>query len=477
MSAFLIWVLVPGIAAVVLYTLRRWGQAVTLAGVIIAFLLAWAAWVLTVGEPIPLRLWAGLPALRIEAGQVLFNSRFQLTNSARPALALLYLSAAFWFGGSAAASTHRLFVPLGLGIASLTAGALAAESVPAAALLVALAALLSLPIVSAPGASAQRGALRFLVYIISGTCLVLFADAALSNLLGGAVEQDIPDLTPVMLMLALGFALILAVTPFHTWMPMVGEESNPYAAAFIFFLLPIAVSFLAFEALAGYSVAGLTPAMFGVLRAAGALMVFAGGIGAAFDRHLGRMLGFGAVTMMGMTLLAISLNDQLGRPTPLIGVFFARLPPTGLGLGVWSLALCVLRLSRPGLDFVELRGAGRGLPVAAVAAVLANLSLAGLPLLAGFPVTLALWSALARFSLPTALVSALGLGGLAVAALRTLAVLIGSDEPEPWRIGETRLQAALLIAGALGLFILGCFPQLFLPILTNLGIIFAEPVP
>lgn len=477
MSSLGIWVFAPGAAAVALYAFRRWNQAATLAGTIIALLLAWLAWLLPIEQPIPIRLWAGIPALRIQAAQLLFGSRFVLDNSARPALALLFFSAAFWFGGSLAANTHRLFVPLGLGVAALTAAALAADSVPAAALLISLAALVGLPIVSPPGAPARRGALRFLVYIISGTCLVLFADAAISNLLGGAAADAAPDLTPAVLMLALGFALILAVTPFHTWMPMLGEETNPYAAAFIFFLLPIAVSFLAFEALLGYSIAGLTPVMFQVLRSAGALMVIAGGVGAAFERHLGRILGFGAVAMMGMTLLAISLNDQLGRPTPMIGIFFAQLPPTGLALALWSLALCILRLKRGGLDFVDIRGAGRELPLTAAAIALANLSLAGLPLLAGFPVALALWSALARTSVPTALISAVGLGGLAAAALRSLAALITGEEPAPWQIGENRMQFALLTCGALLLFIAGSFPQIYLPTLTNLGIIFAGPAP
>lgn len=512
MTAFIIWVIIPGFLAGVLYGLRRWQHAITLVGVIVTLLLAWLAWQFPIGESIPVRLWTGLPPARIQPEQVLFGSRFTLDNAIRPALALLYLSAAFWFGGAGAARAHRLFVPLGLIAVALICAALGAEAIPAEALLLGLAALLCIPIVSSPGEATRRGAARLLVTVVCGICLLLFADAAMtaapSPAAGG--EGSIRNATTALLLLALGFAMILAVTPFHTWMPMLGEETNPYAAAFIFFLLPVATSFLAFETLTRYSVAGASPVMFTVVRYAGALMAIVGGAGAALQRNLGRVLAFAAVVMLGMLLIALSLNDQAGRPTELIGLFFAILAPMGLGLGVWGLALTMLRNHFPDLSYRSVRGAAQRLPVAVTVLLLANFSMAGLPLLASFPVHLALWTMLAQRSHPTALLASLGAAGLGIAALRSLAVMARplpqvqpaapapSTPPLPaaapgvaspsqsddspvthtrWRMTETQMQTALLAAGGLLLFLAGCFPQSYIPTLTSMAMIFAGQTP
>lgn len=477
MTALMIWSIFPGVLAFVLYSLRRWAQAVYLTAVIAALLLAWLAWQFPIGEPIPIRLWTALPALRIQAEQSLFGSRFTLDNSMRPALVLVYISIAFWLGGSGAARTHRLFAPLGLGIAALFTAALASETLPAAAFIFALAAFASVPLVSAPGEPTRRGALRFLSYAVSGVCFIIFADGLITALPSNAGADPTMGIPTPILILSLGFSLILAVVPFHTWAPMLAEESNPYAAAFLFFLLPLGISFLALEVLIRYSLSGLAPAMFTVVRYAGVLMTLAGGVGAAFERQMGRILGFAAIAQIGMMLLALSLNDQLGRATPLIGIYFAQMAPQGLGLALWSLALRILSYYEPDLNFRSLQGIAYRLPVASAVLILANLSLAGLPLLASFPINLALWNALIQKSQLAVLLALLGNCGLLTAALRTLAVMLQVSEPCRWRITEDRIQITLLVAGGAALALAGLFPQAYLPTMTNLGVIFGSPAP
>jgi len=48
----------------------------------------------------------------------------------------------------------------------------------------------------------------------------------------------------IAILAGLGLAQILAVFPFHTWIPMLAESINPYAAAFVFFVFPTTVLFL-----------------------------------------------------------------------------------------------------------------------------------------------------------------------------------------------------------------------------------------
>ena len=42
------------------------------------------------------------------------------------------------------------------------------------------------------------------------------------------------------------------------------------------------------------------------------LMVFVGGVWAAFENHLGRMMGYAAVMEIGLSLMAIGLGNAAG---------------------------------------------------------------------------------------------------------------------------------------------------------------------
>jgi formate hydrogenlyase subunit 3/multisubunit Na+/H+ antiporter MnhD subunit len=476
MTALVVWSLIPGLFALSLYSLRRWEKAIHVTGVVFALSLAWLAWQYPIGQAISLRLWSGFPIFTIEPEQFIYGNRFTLDNSSRPVLILLYLGAAFWIGGAGPARTHRLFAPLGLLLTAVLAAALAADSVSPAAMLIAVAALVSVPLLSSPGRPAARGVSRYLIFQMIGVCLILFADAELiiATTPGDATQ---PSLIPALLVLALGFAMILTIVPFHTWLPMLAEEINPYAAAFVFFLLPNTVALLALDILIRYSLIGLPAGTFTALQYAGVLLALAGGIGAAFDRHLGRILGFAAVAQIGMTLLAISLNNLPGRATPLIGIYFSQLVPQAIGLAVWGLALAILRFYLPELSFAAVSGAARRLPVAAMTLVMANLSLAGLPVLASFPVYAALWSSLSQRSLSVVLLCLIGCGGVFLAALRSLANLVAAPDEAPWNISESRLQVVLLVVGASLLLIIGLVPQFYMPILTSMAITFASPAP
>jgi len=122
---------------------------------------------------------------------------------------------------------------------------------------------------------------------------------------------------------------------------------------------------------------------------------------------------------------------------------------------------------------------GRQFPIATVGLILANFSLAGLPLLAGFPIYLALWEELAGLGIWWSVASLLGSAGLLVAAIRSLAVLVmGPDELPEIDMGWQELGSyVLLTLGVAMMFVLGLFPQWLLPMLTSLSASFQTPVP
>ncbi len=350
-------------------------------------------------------------------------------------MVLIYLAAALWFGGAKIAGVNRLFIPIGLAISGLLTASLAVEPFLFAALLIELAVLVSVPLLSPPGERVGRGVLRYLTFQTLGMPFILF-----TGWLFVGVEANPGDPAAVLratVPLLLGFTFLIGIFPFHTWIPMIAEETHPYSAAFIFFVLPGVVSIFGLSFLVRYPWLRINPLLYVSLRILGLLMVVTGGVWAAFQRNLGRMLGYAVMVDIGMSLLAISLgagNPQVQLPISgtdiprTTGLFFALFPARAVALSVWALALSTIRNHVPDQNFRSVHGLARKLPIASAALVLAHFSYAGVPILAGFPVQLALWSSLAAQSLPAALVGLLGMVGLASGAIRSLVVLSTGEE-------------------------------------------------
>jgi hypothetical protein len=459
MSAPLLWIVVPGAAAVVLYLLRHWTRLTVFLGAAIALALGLLAWRLTIGDVIPL-----LPgAIKLEDTLTVLGRRFVLTNADRPLLLLSYLTAAFWFGGTLAARPGRMAVPLGLAAIALLTAALAVDPFLYAASLIGVAALVCVPILAPPGQPVGRGVVRFVTFQLLGLPFILFTGWMLTGVEATPGDQTL--ILRVGILLGFGFGFLLAVFPFHTWIPMLAEESHPYAAVFVFLILTEWVATFGLGFLDRYSWLRSAPLLFTVLRWAGTVMIAAGGLWAAFQHHLGRLLGYAVMVEIGFALLAVGLPGGLA-------LHYALLLPRILGLGAWAVALSILRAWSPDLHYRSVRGLARRLPVTAAGLIVAHFSTAGLPLLAGFPLRLAVLETLSGQSLALSAWTLVGMVGLFFSGARTLAVLLLPPEDWPWQVNEHWTQIVWLVGGMTALLIVGLFPQWFLPWFASLAQIF-----
>jgi len=456
MSAPVLWIFIPGGMAVLLFFLRRWERLIAFLGVGLALVLSGLAAWLKVGVVIRIFRWS----FSFTDTLTILGRRFVLDDSSRPALLAIYLVTAFWLGGVMASRVSRLAIPLGLGIIALLTAAYAVDPFLYAALLIEMAVLGCVPLLSPPGRPVGRGVLRFLVFQTLGMMLLLFTGWIMAGV--EANPEDHALAARAATFLGLGFALLLAVIPFQTWIPMLAEESHPYAAGLIFLMLPEIIMLFGLSFLERYAWLRDASLLYSYLRLAGVVSVFIGGWWAASQRHLGRMLGYAVIVEIGYSLLAVGTPGGL----PL---HFALLMPRALGFGVFSLALSALRARTGGLDIRHVQGAARTMPLAAAGVVMAMFTLAGFPLLAGFPVHLALWETVGKQFLWAAVWSVLGSAGLMVAGLRSLAVLLASAEDSNWQVRETRLEAILLTAGIITLLAASLFSQLYFPALTGLA--------
>jgi NADH-quinone oxidoreductase subunit N len=477
MSAPLIWVILPGVAGLIFWFLRRRFGLIILLSTILCLGLALSAWLLPIGQTIRL---AGF-SFTIDPTLAFVGRKLVLDSQDRAFLTFIYLLCAFWFAGSAAAGANHLLVPFGLGIVALLVSAQAVDPFLYAALMIEMAVLLAVPILAPPGKIFSQGVLRFLIFQTLAMPFILLAGWAIAGFEANPSNLMLGTFSTVFL--GLGFAFWLAIFLFYTWVPLLAEQSFPYATGFIFLLLPTTNLLIGLGFVDRFAWLRASPDLFLVIGQVGTLMVVTAGVWAAFQKDLARLMGYGVIVETGFSLLAISLSSHAGNI-----MFASMFLPRTIGVGLWALSLSILVRETRTTRFEDIQGIAQRMPFASAGLAVASLALAGLPLLAVFPIRQVLLEELARQSLLTALWALAGSVGMLFSTFRALSVLArgaslrrtgdlplpAGDEPQqpgdtrPRAFYESRMQISLLMVGIIGLLLIGLFPQAFLPILSGL---------
>jgi len=460
MSAPFLWIILPFGLGGLLLLVRRERVITILGGATTVFLSLLAMFL-----PIDTALLIGSASFKLEGTLNVLGRSFVLSSADGPLLAIVYGLAALWLIGAESVGLARRLVPIGMMLLSLLVASLAVQPFLFAALFIEIAVLLAVPMLLPLSQKPGGGIVRFVTYQTLSVPFILFAGWLLAGV--ETSPGDIEMMAQSTVMLTMGLALLLAVFPLYTWIPMLVEETSPYLAGFLFWLLPQMIILFTMSFLDRYTFLRTAPELTAALRLAGLLMVVSAGLWAAFQRHLGRLMGYAAIAETGFLLVALSLGTTSG-----IQIIFLQFIPRGLGLAVWALSLSILQSHADPPRFSRIQGAARALPFAVAGLVLANLSTIGFPLLAGFPVRLALLEGLARQSTAQTIWLGIGLVGLTIGAVRTLAVSVMTPVKTPWEMRETWMQVALVGLGILALLLLGIFPQASRSLLENLPAMF-----
>jgi len=323
-----------------------------------------------------------------------------------------------------------------------------------AALFIEIAVLISIPLLYPPGSQPGQGVLRYLIFQTLGMPFILFTGWMLTGLEAGSA--DLAANVRAGVLLVTGFAFLLAVFPFYTWIPLLLQQVNPYAGGFVLFTLLTASLLFGLTFFDQYAWIRSTNALPGLLTIMGTVMIVTGGVWAMFQTHLGRIFGYAVIVETGFSLLAAAAGSQAGFSS-----FALLFVPRLASMALWALALAVLFQQTASLEMSDLHGLGRRARLLFASILAAQLSLAGLPLLSGFPVKLNLlaWSA-GQAPLVSAWVLA-GLFGSIVAGLRTAYQFLAAAENPP-EISLSHWQTSLLAAGILIVFLIGLLPQVLL---------------
>ena len=449
MSAPIIWIIVPFLAAVFFWFIQQKQRLVFYSAAGLSFLLGLVA----LFQKIDSALRIGSLAINIQSTMTILGRSLVLDNADRIYLAFVYISLFFWYLGAQAFHTSSKFFPLGMAVVALLTAGLAVEPFLYSAILVELAVIISLPLLLTRDSPIGKGLLRYFIFQSLALPMIMLAGWILSGV--QTSFSDMNQLYIAAVLLGLGFAFWLGLFPFHMWIPEFCSENDPFTNGFVMGILPVAVILIMLDYINGLTwlkdAAFITPA----LSVCGTLMVVTGGVWAAVQTDLCRIFGYGVIIETGFMLISISLRNELGTQ-----LFYYTMFARAIELGIFTLAIVHFQKNGLGTSLADLKGRVKVAPLSSIALIAAMFSWTGIPLLASFPIRAVL---LGQFSTApgTALWALVGMGALTWAACNVLRSLFQKNK-EKWSLSEDTPQSMLFILGILLLLLIGSFPSLFL---------------
>jgi multicomponent Na+:H+ antiporter subunit D len=241
----------------------------------------------------------------------------------------------------------------------------------------------------------------FKYIILSGIATVLmFASIALLLLVSGAtsftaIHTGLDNSRHnVLIMFAIGLFLCGlfikgGLVPFHAWLPD-AHSAAPAAVS-------IVLSGVQIKVLGAYAIIRLVNTVFGytssigyMLLAVGMISIFFGALAALGQRDFKRMLAYSSISNMGYIILGFGCGTGLGTAGALFHLFNHAVFKSLLFVNAAAVE------SRTGTrDMDKMGGLGSKMPLTSLSSVLASLSAAGVPPLAGFwsklIIVMALW--------------------------------------------------------------------------------------
>ncbi|MGC8488249.1 MAG: NADH-quinone oxidoreductase subunit N [Clostridia bacterium] len=249
--------------------------------------------------------------------------------------------------------------------------------------------LLSLPLyilaASRRDSLSGEAGLKYLLTGAFSSGVLLFGMALLYGATGTVTFINYTTLHLIPVLMGSGLALVvvglsykLAIVPFHMWVPDVYEGSPTPVTTFMAFGTKVAAAAALLRVLAfGFS---LTSGVWGLaLGYFAVLTMLAGNLLALPQRDLKRLLAWSGVGNAGYVLVGIASHTVSGAQAALF-----YLLPYGMAIVLAFGVIRVLEGSREGAQLDDLTGLVHRDPWLAAAFSVALLSLAGIPLTAGF---------------------------------------------------------------------------------------------
>lgn len=244
-----------------------------------------------------------------------------------------------------------------------------------------------------------------LAFLFMHTGSLRYADlgALAQKLSEGGSTQNLLCKTALVLLIS-GFAIKTGAVPFHSWLPD-AHQSADTAVSVLLSGVVIKIAGI-YGLLTVMNLFGAFRPVRTALAALGILSVIVGALLASRQDHFKRVVAYSSVSQMGYILLGLSTGSTLGLVGALAHVFSHAAFKSTLFVNA-----AALHEQTGTLEMSKMGGLENQMPKTAFCSVVAFLSTAGIPPLAGFwsklLILLALWSAGSRALAGTALIASI----------------------------------------------------------------------
>lgn len=267
-------------------------------------------------------------------------------------------------------------------------------------------------------------------------------------------------------LLLAGFGFKLALAPFHMWTPDVYEGAPTSVTAFLS-AAPKAVGFAALARVLFEALPLLQEIWSPVLWVLAVLTMSVGNVAALWQENIKRMLAYSSIAHAGYILVAFTAGNTSG----LSAVLFYSLVYALMNTGVFSVLVIVSDEKAERLRYAEFAGMGYTHPLLGAAMFLFMLSLAGIPLTAGFAGKFHVF----RAALDSGYVwlSVIGVLNSVISVYYYLRIVVvmymqpATEAAQLRRPGFQLLPAIVLAATVGGVLYLGFFPSALLHLATS----------
>ena len=456
---------VPLAVAGIGYILGQWRRLTGLLATVTAFVIGLAITALPLDRAVA--FWGGREIAMGESVDIL-GRELGFAPSDRWAMAFVFFAAAGIFLIAWAVQAHSLLYSIGLVSLSLLCTALLIRPLIYAALLIEIVAVLSVFALQQEGQPPSRGAIQYLTFSILALPGLLVTHWLLERY--ALTPNETSLLSAAAILLALSFAILLGVLPFHMWVTGITRDSMPFSSTFVLTIGQSTVWFILLAFLETYPWLTTYLRHSSAVLTLGVTMAVMGGVFAAGQRSLGALMGYATLADTGCMLVAFSIDGSTSLPLVLLALLVRPIGLTLMAAGSAKLTGWGVNDSRE-----KLKGLGWKNPLGTAAYIVGGLSIAGMPISAGFVWRWALYRSVAAENIAQAFLLLLSSGGVVAGLLRTTALLLDysgkSDDPPTdinFRVWEWS-STIIVLLGVLGCIGVGLWPQLVAPLATQLA--------
>ena len=451
---------VPMAVAIGLQLLRRWTTLVAWLGAAVAALMGGVMiWV-----PLEVPWQVADFVIELDSPLSVLGRQLVIQPSDRPVLAFLFLTTAGLFIIGWRLLPHSNFFPIGLAAVTLLAAALIVEQVVYTALFVEMAAILTIFPLHEPTSKASGGRTAG-ARAVGGARYMAYVTLALPGLMVTQLFLDLFAIFPndqallntSAVLLSLSFAILFGAVPFQNWLSAVASDGSSPVVTYIFTINIGAVWFMLLKYLETYPWLSERVPLGSLFTNLGLLMILFGGLLAASQRRLGRLVAYATLVDNGVMLLALGTQRVEGVALAVL-ILLAR--PVSMGL----MTLGLEGLRRVGGDdtFEAVTGAAWRTPWRAVAFIVGGVALAGFPVSLSFAARWGLYRLVARDGLPMAFLAMLGGGGVMLGLVRIFRALLAplpKNAAPRISIVDDRVVLVLIVLLTVAVIASGFFPQ------------------